>query len=85
MTALAQRLPVTSADLDAMTVEEAWDKCCYAAWIMRRQEREQGQREEQLADWRAQTAASVARFWAALTPEERVDITRKIATREERK
>jgi hypothetical protein len=23
------------ADLDAMSAEEAWDKCCYAAWVDR--------------------------------------------------
>jgi hypothetical protein len=26
----------SDAELDAMSADEAWDKCCYAAWIIRR-------------------------------------------------
>ena len=71
---------ISPAQLDAMEPEEAWDKCVYTAWTQRQLERVRLFREAQLETWRAETKASVERFWAALTPEERADFEARSKT-----
>jgi hypothetical protein len=44
---------MTEEELDRMTGDEAWDKCCYAAWVVHHQRKQSDARRAVLNDIRA--------------------------------
>jgi hypothetical protein len=66
----------SDAELDAMSAEEAWDRFCYAAWVIRRDVRKHDAMRVAFRESADAAAAMIVERWNQMTPEEREALTR---------